>query len=362
MNIYRSTLLAKLFVSISLASFAQNESDPAVTNRSLAPAPLASVGSPFSMTFVIGNNGTIPISGVGAANKMQWSICLGKCVPTTADPIASLSGDLLTYFNVSYTPPGDDSQGGCFEAVQITNVSLGPNALYPVVISAVVTKASTTTTVDDIGASCNIAPNPTANPQPTSNDFASIYTHTTTLALPIALVDFSAQAQKDRTVVVNWKTAWEKTNQGYVVERSKDLKQFEAVGEVKDVAGSSNTLSSYRFVDPQPYRGTSYYRLRQVDVDGKSRVFEAKSVVIDGRYGVYPNPVASGEFTLELDEPASAHLHLYNASGIEISTRKSVLNEVSARVSPASKLSSGVYILTVEERGTTRKHRLVVQE
>ena len=128
-----------------------------------------------------------------------------------------------------------------------------------------------------------------------------------------------------------------------------------------DVAGTSNSISSYRFEDKNPYRGTSYYRLRQVDLDGGSQTFPAKSVVIDGRYGVYPNPIASNGFTLELDEPSSAILHLYNASGSEVGFSKSPVNEVSTKLAPASKLTSGVYVLTVEERGVTRKHRLVVQ-
>ncbi|WP_191041180.1 T9SS type A sorting domain-containing protein [Spirosoma validum] len=315
------------------------------------------------MTFTIGNNGTVPISGNGFANQMQWSICLGKCAPNNANPLAALSGDLLNYFNVSFTPPASttNQQGGCFEATQKPGVAIPEVSVYNVVIAAVVTRASTTTTVNDIGASCNIAPNGTANPQPTDNDFASIYTHTNTLAMPVALVDFSAQAQENRTVLVNWKTSWEKANKGYIVERSKDLKSFEAVGEVNDVAGTSNSISSYRFVDNAPYRGTSYYRLRQVDLDGTSQTFDAKSVVIDGKYGVYPNPVVGQQFTLELDEPTQAVLHLYNASGSELGINKLDPTEVSTKVSPSSKLSTGVYILTVEERGITRKHRLVVQ-
>ncbi|WP_461100892.1 T9SS type A sorting domain-containing protein, partial [Spirosoma koreense] len=108
-------------------------------------------------------------------------------------------------------------------------------------------------------------------------------------------------------------------------------------------------------------RGTSYYRLRQVDQDGRSETFRSASVVIDARYGVYPNPVSSAGFTLEQDEPNASVLHLYNASGVEMSINKSALSEASTQVKPLTKLASGVYILTVEERGTVRKHRLVVQ-
>lgn len=359
------TLLWVFTVVATLTSFAQSGADPAVTNRNLLPAPITGgTGAPFSMTFTIGNNGTAPISGANFANKMQWSICLGKCRPSTTNPLDALSGPLLNYFDVKYTPPGSGTAtggGGCFEAIQKQDVVIGPTELYSVFISATVTNASTNTATNDIGASCNIAPNGTANPQPTDNDFASIYSHTTQGPMPVSLVSFAAQAQDDRSVLVNWKTSWERANKGYIVERSKDLKSFESVGEVTDVAGTSNSINTYRFVDKTPYRGTSYYRLRQVDLDGTSQTFDAKPVIIDGRYGVYPNPVVSQQFTLELDEPATAVLRLYNAGGHELNLSKSDPTEVSTKVTPNAKLSSGVYILTVEERGTTRKHRLVVQ-
>ena len=178
---------------------------------------------------------------------------------------------------------------------------------------------------------------------------------------PVSLVSFTAQAQADRTVLLNWKTSWESANKGYLIERSKDLKNFEQVGQVTDVAGTSNSINSYQFVDKNPYRGTSYYRLVQVDLDGSRHTYKAEPVVINGRYGVYPNPVVGSTFTLELDEPASAILHLYDISGREVSVSKSAVTELSLKVSPAVGLSPGVYVLTVEERGILRKHRLVVQ-
>ncbi|WP_170139385.1 T9SS type A sorting domain-containing protein [Larkinella arboricola] len=179
--------------------------------------------------------------------------------------------------------------------------------------------------------------------------------------LPVTLVDFSALAQQDRTVLVKWTTSWERANKGYVVERSQDLKSFEVAGEVNDVAGSSNGINTYRFVDKSPYRGTSYYRLKQVDADGRTEIFRAQSVVIDGQYGVYPNPVVSQQFTLQLDEPADAVLHLYNTSGIEVPVSKSNFTQQSATISPLRKLSSGVYILHIQERGQTRRHRIIFE-
>lgn len=355
--------LSLSLLGLSLSSLAQ-ANDPAITARNLSPAPIpGGVGAPFSVTFTIGNLGTAPISGVRGLNQMGFTMCLGASQPasgTATNALASLSGPLLAYFDVQYLAPTSPVEGGCYLARQKEGVSIGARSVYDIYLDAVVLRASTDPTINDIGASANIQPNPTANPQPSSNDFTSVYTHTTN-ALPVSLVGFTAQAQADRSVLLNWKTSWEKSNQGYVIERSKDLKRFEEVGQVKDVAGSSPNVNAYQYVDQRPYRGTSYYRLVQVDVDGSRHTYKAESVVIDGRYGVYPNPVVSHSFTLELDEPESAVLHLYDGSGRQVRVSQSELTELSTKVSPASKLSAGVYVLTVEERGQLRRHRLVVQ-
>ena len=354
-NTIFSWLTALLLMSWS--AWAQTGADPAVTRRNLLPAPLQGVGAPFVLTFTIGNNGAAPISGIGTgnANRMQFGICLAKCAPNPASA-AALSGPLLTYFDVSYDPLTN-----CFEGRQKENLPINPTSVFSLSIASVVTSASSNTAVADIGASCNIAPNGSANPQPSDNDFASVYTYTTTVAMPVSLVEFGVKAQADRTVLVSWQTSWERANKGYVIERSKDLLVYEEVGRLDEVVANSSSVSAYRYVDRRPYRGRSYYRLKQLDVDGSSRVYPAKWVEVDGRYGVYPNPVVGYSFTLELDEPAAAELHLYDNRGVEMNLSRAELTDMSAKLSPAAQLSTGVYILTVKERGQTRQHRLVVE-
>ncbi|GAB4027331.1 T9SS type A sorting domain-containing protein [Spirosoma koreense] len=268
----------------------------------------------------------------------------------------AISGELLDYFNIRV-----NSVTGCIDGVQ-KNIAIPASQVYNIVLSMVVTQASSEPYVNNIGASCTIAPNVSAILQPTDNDFSSIYTHTTTLELPVSLVNFTVNAQQDHTALLNWSTSWERGNQKYVVERSKDLTHFEAVGEVIDVAGTSTSISVYQFVDASPYRGTSYYRLRQVDHDGSSQTFDARSVVIDGQYGVYPNPVVSRSgFTLQLDEPETAGLRLYSITGSETGLTRKTAGDQQVQLTPAAGLSPGLYILKVQERGTVREHRLMVQ-
>ncbi|GAB3775861.1 hypothetical protein GCM10028818_20530 [Spirosoma horti] len=181
--------------------------------------------------------------------------------------------------------------------------------------------------------------------------------------LPVSLVSFSAKAQSNHTVDVTWTTSLETNNKGFTIERSKDLALFESVGEISKEGSSSNSLKTYHFVDQTPYSGTSYYRLRQTDLSGKESVFPAVSVILrDEAYGTFPNPVVGdGRFSLRLDEPETARINVYSIDGRLQSIQKTGIQGGNLLLKTTDKLSSGVYILTVEERGQARQHRLVVQ-
>ncbi len=177
---------------------------------------------------------------------------------------------------------------------------------------------------------------------------------------PVSLTKFQAQAQSNRSVLVTWQTAQERNNKAFVVERSKDLLTFEPIAQVTDVAGTTTSISNYRFVDTNPYHGTSYYRLTQQDMDGKTESFKAVSVIIDATYRLYPNPMTSPFITLELDEPITAEIKLYEVSGREVAFSRGILSSQSIKIQPSQKLNPGVYLLLVRERATTRSYKVIV--
>jgi len=85
--------------------------------------------------------------------------------------------------------------------------------------------------------------------------------------LPVTLTSFAAVA-KENAVALQWATASEKDNKEFVVERSHNGFQFE---EITVVAGHGSTFiaQNYSATDVSPLTGTTYYRLKQVDYDGK---------------------------------------------------------------------------------------------
>jgi hypothetical protein len=84
--------------------------------------------------------------------------------------------------------------------------------------------------------------------------------------LPVTLVDFSAKPE-GAMVRLYWTTASERENALFTVERSRYGTDFERVLEVPGT-GFSSVLRTYTDLDPAPYSGLSYYRLKQTDTDG----------------------------------------------------------------------------------------------
>jgi hypothetical protein len=125
----------------------------------------------------------------------------------------------------------------------------------------------------------------------TSLYFRPFLFNTPIYALPIELKQFRAKLH-GKEVQLNWITATEVNNDFFTIERSSDGENFEPILTVKG-AGNSSTDRSYEATDPDPLSGTSYYRLRQTDYDGKSTVSNIEAVkfteTISG-LNIFPNP------------------------------------------------------------------------
>lgn len=91
--------------------------------------------------------------------------------------------------------------------------------------------------------------------------------------LGIALTSFSAILNNMDIVEIKWTTENEENNNYFLIEKSKDLKNWIIVDIVK---GSliSNGIINYFICDFFPYKGQSYYRLSQIDTDGTLTTYD----------------------------------------------------------------------------------------
>ncbi|HRS53397.1 MAG TPA: hypothetical protein P5250_01665, partial [Bacteroidales bacterium] len=110
--------------------------------------------------------------------------------------------------------------------------------------------------------------------------------------LPIKLLYFTGKANKNN-IELKWTTATETNNDYFDIEKSLNVKQWNAIGKVKG-AGNSNKLINYSFLDLNPVDGVQYYRLKQVDYDYNYEYSDVISVLFkyNKNYDIiiFPNP------------------------------------------------------------------------
>jgi hypothetical protein len=86
--------------------------------------------------------------------------------------------------------------------------------------------------------------------------------------LPVTWLDFIGAENKFGEVVLDWSTVAEKHNDKFEIERSIDGKNFEELGVIQG-SGTTTVISKYRYIDQFPIKGLGYYRIKQIDFDGK---------------------------------------------------------------------------------------------
>lgn len=124
-------------------------------------------------------------------------------------------------------------------------------------------------------------------------EFTVGYTSTevmlTAAVLPVELVRFIA-AEKSGKIQLDWQTASESENARFDIERSADGRRWEMLDAVAG-HGSTTEIHDYAYVDDKPLQGKNYYRLDQVDFDGRYQYSNVVCVTIaDANIRVYPNP------------------------------------------------------------------------
>lgn len=190
--------------------------------------------------------------------------------------------------------------------------------------------------------------------------FIAYNTASTTLApLPVQLVSFAGQLL-GRAVHLTWQTASEASSAYFEVEASADGRRFAPVGRVA-AAGSSQQARRYQFDCPSVAAGSSYYRLRQVDLDGSAH-YSATVVVQAGAAAVEVFPSCFADYlTVRLPATGVASLTLLAADGRVVRQQALPTSPEAQETALAglADLPAGLYLLRVVVDGQPMVQRVV---
>lgn len=173
--------------------------------------------------------------------------------------------------------------------------------------------------------------------------------------VPVRFLGFSA-TKVDNAALLNWQIENESAKTvSYEIERSTNGVDFVKIATVlaKNNGSSSN---AYEITDngiaSLSTASVAYYRVKQIDVDGKFVYTTIKSIRLNSKamlVGVYPNPVKNNaNLTIDITEDKMISLQITDATGKEIRRSQfQVVKGINNKKIEMNGLSAGNYLFKI---------------
>jgi len=162
--------------------------------------------------------------------------------------------------------------------------------------------------------------------------------------LPVTLTSFDGKNTSEGNLL-NWTTTAESNNDHFEIQHTLDGRNFVELGKVSG-AGNSAVINNYKFLHTNYQKGISYYRLKQVDTDGRSAL--SRVIAVDAANSrelkFFPNPVQS-LLTMEVPDASvkTVNVSVINTSGQQVLSRKGMASSNGTVSLDVSKLPTGIY-------------------
>lgn len=226
------------------------------------------------------------------------------------------------------------------------------DALNPQLVTNIAYGTGTLLANGDVTYCYYVGPNNNNNLQGSGSDylFVILYNDGQTCvegsALPVSLYSFTAVRDRS-SVVLKWATASEVDNLGFEIQRLVGNSKWESVGFLAThaVNGNSNSSLSYEYIDKNAVQVVSYYRIRQIDIDYKSKLSTVKIVrgeTQNSKTLIYPNP-STGTINIVLENTNNPHnIFLMDMSGRMLKQWTSIVTSIQV-----DNLKAGIYTMKI---------------
>jgi hypothetical protein len=179
--------------------------------------------------------------------------------------------------------------------------------------------------------------------------------------LPVNLLSFRG-SRSGGVNLLTWQTGEERRADHFVIERSTDGARFATIGQLQ-VRGSG---SAYSFPDAEGARFQAYYRLRIVDIDGKTAYSPVVLIRESGATlvlnAVWPSPFTTQlNVSFQLSQPGPVELQLIDAAGRTVAVRRARAGAGPGELSLVSldRLPEGLYVLRLLTAGQLLEQKLI---
>jgi hypothetical protein len=194
--------------------------------------------------------------------------------------------------------------------------------------------------------------------------FSFVTVGASSVPLPVELLSFSGTCEENK-MHLTWQTASEFNSSHFELQRSRDGNDWQKIAEIPS-AGNSNELLEYSFIDETIQYNTLYYRLNQIDLDGKETLYNPIILNCEdqkNQFLSYPNPGGKNFQVILKDNRFEGNviLTIHDSKGSEVLS-KLIFVQDGINVFPIqSNLKSGLYFIRIQsETGQTQilKHNV----
>lgn len=173
------------------------------------------------------------------------------------------------------------------------------------------------------------------------------------ITLPVELVDLKGISENNN-IILSWFTMSEINNSGFYIQHSADGTNYSEIGFVNG-RGTVNNINYYSFTYPNSDKGVSYYKLMQVDIDGKFKFYGPISVNNSESYNIeintiYPDPfIDELKIDLTSNVATSIKVKLIDLNGRELTTDLYYIDKGynTINLKNVSTLQKGIFSLSI---------------
>jgi len=248
----------------------------------------------------IGDNSNYVYTNSWGGQSLTHSICSGENLT-----VQTMTGtpDGVHIYSVGTVPNdvtgivGLGSNNRYFGVFKVNDVTATYDAVYDYALNPYVDLANDANLLlfkrannaDSPWINTSAVPNVGANTITASASSTEFILGASVSPLPVSLTSFNA-FKNDKYIDLTWTTESELNNDFFIIEKSNDGENWIELTQVSG-AGNSTSIQNYFTTDFRPFMGLSYYRLIQIDFDGKKTItkhvtinFETENII------VFPNP------------------------------------------------------------------------
>lgn len=183
------------------------------------------------------------------------------------------------------------------------------------------------------------------------------------IVLSVDFLSFSAIV-KGNTTALQWSTARENNSSHFIVQHSINGLVYDSIGKVS-ASGNTNTVKNYPFLHLNPASGNNYYRLKQMDRNGRYTYSSVQMANLENAftYRILQNPVYDQlKLSIQFPKPENLQVEIREAAGRLVLQRDIMLTQGSSTLTiPVANLSNGSYVVTLRAGKMYESSSFIIQ-